>query len=122
VGERRADLAGASVDGAGDVNGDGRPDTIVGAPLADSRGRADTGAAYVVFGGGPRGRVALSALGSRGFPILGAVSLPSRIRHRGANPFTSGAARRLRARRRQHGRRKRRPTDTTSDSGIARPD
>ena len=37
TGEHRSDLAGASVAAAGDVNGDGRDDVIVGAPLADPR-------------------------------------------------------------------------------------
>jgi len=74
LGEHTADLAGASVAPAGDVNGDGRADVIVGAPLADPRGRPDAGSAYVVFGGGPRGRLRLGALGARGFRIDGAVS------------------------------------------------
>ena len=62
MGERGGDLAGASVAQAGDFDGDGRSDTIVGAPLADPLGRTDAGAAYVVFGGGPRGRIALGHL------------------------------------------------------------
>jgi FG-GAP repeat len=89
-GEDRGDLAGASVARAGDVNGDGRGDVIVGAPLADPFGRRDAGAAYVVFGGGPRGRVDLGALGERGFRIAGAVPIP-RERHLGRYADTSGA-------------------------------
>ena len=65
TGEHRSDLAGASVAAAGDVNGDGRDDVIVGAPLADPRGRHDAGSAYVVFGA-TRGRVRLGALGAEG--------------------------------------------------------
>ncbi|MEA2220360.1 MAG: hypothetical protein QOJ35_2986 [Solirubrobacteraceae bacterium] len=72
TGAQRTDLAGASVAAAGDVNGDGKADVIVGAPLADPAGRVDAGAAYVVFGGGRRGRLNLRALGARGFPIIGA--------------------------------------------------
>ena len=41
---------GAAVAPAGDVNGDGAPDVIVGAPLASHRGREHAGAAYVVLG------------------------------------------------------------------------
>ncbi|MDQ3987501.1 MAG: VCBS repeat-containing protein [Actinomycetota bacterium] len=36
--------------GAGDVNGDGLDDIVVGAPGADNNGRLDSGSAYVVFG------------------------------------------------------------------------
>ncbi len=43
-------LLGASVAGAGDVNGDGYADVIVGAPNYDS-GQADEGAAFVYLGG-----------------------------------------------------------------------
>ena len=90
VGEHRGDAAGASVARAGDVNGDARSDMVVGAPLADPHGRSDAGAAYVVFGGGPRGRVRLGALGDRGFRIEGAVPLPRNTFHPGGSPLTSG--------------------------------
>ena len=91
VGEHPGDLAGASVAAAGDVNGDGRADVIVGAPLADSNGRADAGAAYVVFGGCATGTVQLGSLGTCGFRIDGAAPLPGLTRHKGANALTSGA-------------------------------
>ncbi len=45
---------GTSVDGAGDVNGDGFDDIIVGAPLTTSSGLSVSGAAYI-FHGGPQG-------------------------------------------------------------------
>ncbi|MEQ1859559.1 MAG: VCBS repeat-containing protein [Chthoniobacteraceae bacterium] len=45
------DQAGRAVRGAGDVNGDGFADVVVGAPFADQVGNDDRGAAYVVFGG-----------------------------------------------------------------------
>ena len=91
AGEKRSDLAGASVAEAGDVNGDGRPDLIVGAPLADPQGRTDAGAAYVVFGGCAKGTLRLAALGACGFRIDGAVPLPAGMRHVGSGPLTSGA-------------------------------
>jgi hypothetical protein len=91
VGEQRSDLAGAAVANAGDVNGDGRPDMIVGAPFADPPARVDAGAAYVVFGGCAKGTLKLAALGACGFRIDGAVPLPPGMRHLGASALTSGA-------------------------------
>jgi hypothetical protein len=44
------DDAGRSVNGAGDVNGDGVADVLVGAPGADNNGRSGSGSAYVVMG------------------------------------------------------------------------
>ena len=48
-GETAGDLAGRSVSTAGDINGDGFADLIIGAPEADPNGR-NSGAAYVIFG------------------------------------------------------------------------
>ena len=42
------DHLGASVASAGDVDGDGRSDVIVGAPFADPNGLADTGVAMII--------------------------------------------------------------------------
>src|SRR5689334_19806947 len=68
------DEAGTAVS-AGDLNGDGRPDVIVGAPLADGASRHDSGAAYVIYGGGPRLRnLDLGNLGSAGFRIDGVAA------------------------------------------------
>lgn len=81
-GARCDDYAGYSVAGAGDVDGDGHPDVVVGAPFADPsapdasypcfgyRYRA-RGAAYVVFGPFKRGRLSLANLGKRGSLIDG---------------------------------------------------
>jgi Ca2+-binding RTX toxin-like protein len=44
------DAMGSSVAGAGDINGDGIDDIIVGAPLGESGSRQSTGETYVVFG------------------------------------------------------------------------
>jgi hypothetical protein len=49
-GSVRRDYSGSSVSGAGDVNGDGLADVLVGAPVADPGGRGDAGRSYVVFG------------------------------------------------------------------------
>jgi hypothetical protein len=44
------DYAGYSVHGAGDMNGDGIDDLVVGALGADEGGRQDTGQTFVLFG------------------------------------------------------------------------
>ncbi len=62
------DQAGASVAAAGDVNGDGYDDLLVGAPLNDDGG-TDAGAAYLLFGGSfARGESGVAATGAPGLP------------------------------------------------------
>jgi hypothetical protein len=73
TGSAADDFAGTSVSSAGDVNGDGYDDVIIGAPRADANG-TDSGAAYVVFGkaGGFSQILNLAALdGSNGFKLSG---------------------------------------------------
>ncbi|HEX5615628.1 MAG TPA: VCBS repeat-containing protein [Acidimicrobiia bacterium] len=61
----------SQVAGAGDVNGDGFDDVVVGSHLADANG-ADSGAAYVVYGSPTPTNLTLSAtMGSAGFRIAG---------------------------------------------------
>jgi hypothetical protein len=67
------DQSGTAV-GVGDLNGDGRDDVIVGAPLADHKSRRDSGAAYVVYGGRRLGDVDLRKLGRDGVRIDGAAA------------------------------------------------
>lgn len=71
TGASAANASGGSVAGAGDVNGDGLADVVVGARLANPNGTA-TGAAYVVFGKRDTGPVDLGALGDFGFVLAGA--------------------------------------------------
>lgn len=59
IGNAAASEFGTSVSGAGDVNGDGFADIIVGAPLVNSSGLSVSGAAYI-FLGGPSGITATS--------------------------------------------------------------
>jgi Ca2+-binding RTX toxin-like protein len=71
-----ADQSGFSVSSAGDVNGDGYDDLIVGATLADPNG-SNSGASYVVFGkaSGFAASLNLSTLdGTNGFRLNGAAA------------------------------------------------
>lgn len=74
VGLAAGDHSGIAVSGAGDFNGDGFDDFVIGAVYAEPRG-AHSGAAYVVFGREEfNASVDLSALdGSTGFRIDGAA-------------------------------------------------
>jgi FG-GAP repeat/Putative Ig domain len=65
--------ASAAVAGAGDVNGDGRGDVVVGAPQETARGRSGSGSAYVIFGTESPTTVDLAQVGARGFRIDGAA-------------------------------------------------
>ena len=68
--------SGISVSGAGDINGDGVADLIIGADiLRDPNGNSTAGESYVVFGGsgvGSTGSINLSGLsGTDGFVLNG---------------------------------------------------
>lgn len=74
AGAAAGDIAGYSVASAGDVNGDGVDDILIGAIAANTPGGVSAGASYVVFGrtSGFGSTVELSALnGSNGFAIFG---------------------------------------------------
>jgi len=72
VGEKELDYSGGSVSGAGDVNGDGLADLIVGARGADINGEY-SGRTYVVFGKADTSTIQLSdiAAGTGGFVLDG---------------------------------------------------
>ena len=61
-GADRETQSGRSVSGAGDVNGDGLDDIIIGAHRADPNDNSDSGSSYVVFGKSGAGTVELSDL------------------------------------------------------------
>ncbi len=61
-----------TVSSAGDVNGDGFDDLIVGAPYNDVGGHNDVGGAYVVFGDANPGNIDLTTMSpAQGFAIQG---------------------------------------------------
>jgi hypothetical protein len=72
-GENANDLSGCSVSTAGDVNGDGLDDLIVGAYKADPNSRKNAGKSYVIFGKRDSAAINLSAIasGTGGFVING---------------------------------------------------
>src|SRR5262249_8995586 len=67
------DLTGYDVASAGDVNGDGLDDLIVGAPATDQDGHSNAGRAFVVFGRTDTSKVRLEdvAAGVGGFALNG---------------------------------------------------
>jgi hypothetical protein len=71
-GEASGDLSGVSVSRAGDINGDGKDDLIIGAVGADPNGES-SGKSYVVFGKTDGTSVELSAVaaGIGGFALNG---------------------------------------------------
>ncbi|MCX7246552.1 MAG: VCBS repeat-containing protein, partial [Burkholderiales bacterium] len=72
-GQCASDYSGVSVASAGDVNGDGLADLIVGANSSDPTGAVDGGRSYVVFGKTADTAINLSAIaaGTGGFVING---------------------------------------------------
>lgn len=75
-GATAGERAGSSVALAGDVDGDGLADVVVGAPGADSSNAAGAGRAYVVFGKADTSPVSLDAVaaGTGGFVIEGVAT------------------------------------------------
>ncbi|RAI60806.1 Ig-like domain-containing protein [Roseicella frigidaeris] len=78
LGESNNDWAGLAVGGAGDVNGDGKADVVIGAHYNDGNGKTDNGAAYVVFGKATSATVDLddvaTGTSSLGFKIIGELA------------------------------------------------
>ena len=69
----QGDFFGNNFDGAGDVNGDGIADLIIGAYRVDVGGNADAGKAYVIFGRSDWSDIDVDTMtASDGFTILGA--------------------------------------------------
>ncbi|HEX8122855.1 MAG TPA: integrin alpha [Solirubrobacteraceae bacterium] len=71
-GERNpGDWLGESISGLGDVNGDGVPDFVVGAHLANAPNRARAGVAYIIFGKADKTPIDAHNLGAAGFRVQG---------------------------------------------------
>ena len=77
LGGAAGDQSGLSVSDAGDVNGDGYDDVVIGAASAASvAGRSYAGISYIIYGGSDNpGTIDLSdPLGSKGFYVLGGAA------------------------------------------------
>lgn len=72
-GANSSDFSGTSVSDAGDLNGDGVDDLLIGSSQADQGDKQDAGATYVVFGreGDFSAEINLSELGTNGLTING---------------------------------------------------
>ena len=78
-GETAFDQSGRSVSTAGDVNGDGFDDLIVGAVGADPNGNRDAGSSYIIFGRSDFGSALPEILGTSGDDTLKGTSADERF-------------------------------------------
>jgi hypothetical protein len=72
--DRGSDGAGTSVAPAGDLNGDGLADFLVGAPNTDFRGRSYAGVTHVIYGKKDHSNIPLRRLGRFGYRIGGSTA------------------------------------------------
>lgn len=68
------DVTGATVAAAGDLDGDGHADLLIGAPMADPEGRTNAGIAWVVFGRAGTDPIDLADPGADAYAIEGPVA------------------------------------------------
>jgi Ca2+-binding RTX toxin-like protein len=83
------DDTGGAVAGAGDFNGDGLSDVLIGAPLNDTNG-SDAGAAYVIFGTRPSAAVHLTGT-SAAQSLFGSAQNDTLFGHDGNDTLDGGA-------------------------------
>ena len=74
------DMSGKSVSGAGDLNGEGDPNIVVGAPGASPDGKEDAGETYLIYGSS-------AGIGSSGVLDLNKLNEKSGVLIRGKNSW-----------------------------------
>ncbi|QQR54988.1 FG-GAP repeat protein [Candidatus Peregrinibacteria bacterium] len=79
VGENTGDNAGDEIAFAGDVNGDGYGEILVGAPLNSDGGLNQTGAVYLVYGTSRQNATRVTSLGSSSIVEIMGVDLQERL-------------------------------------------
>jgi hypothetical protein len=84
--------AGWSVDGSADMNGDGRPEVLLGAPFTDAPGAPGAGSAYVVWGRQDTAGVDLASLGDGGFRLNGSLGRGPAAGSEGLSTMDQGTA------------------------------
>ncbi|MBO6503999.1 MAG: FG-GAP repeat protein [Kordiimonadaceae bacterium] len=89
-GANSGDGLGRRVSSAGDINGDGYDDLIVGAAGADSDDLTGSGAAYVIYGSANFGQVPVSQTGTQGSDALIGAGLDDTLEGAGGNDTLFG--------------------------------
>lgn len=93
IGAQNEDLTGTAIAAAGDVNGDGRGDLVIGAPRVSGGGTIPARSkVYVVFGQPWPTNIDLADLGNRGFVITGPVNTNALLSSEPAVPFGAAVA------------------------------
>ncbi len=87
------DRVGDAVSGIGDLNGDTRPEIVVGAPDSSKNGRHESGSTYIIYGKSNTKTIRVGDLGSQGYRIDGAKAEDASGYSVGSSPDINGDGR-----------------------------